>query len=120
MNPTIGNTTQLTQSTPVCTTSKPQYQHAEVEVILPELRVKFRGKPVYFTLTQLRLLLVFLEQPYARISSEELIRRLDLTGSKSLFTLICAVRKLLDQRYIHTCHGYGFRFTRQGNPFLEE
>lgn len=88
------------------------FKFDDVEVTLPELRVIFRGTEVHFTLTEMRLLLIFLEHPHEMFSSDELIHRLRLTGPASLHTLINSVRNLLDQSYIHTCRSRGFTFAR--------
>lgn len=78
-------------------------------VSLLELRVWHSEKEIHFTLSELRLLLAFLADPFKTISAEELVRAVDLTSLESLYGLIFRVRTLLGQQYIVTqdC-GYSF------------
>lgn len=79
-------------------------------VSLPDLRVHACEKELYLTLTQLRLLLIFLSDPYGQFATSELIRRLQLPSKQSLIVLVCVLRERLDQRYIFTLQGYGYAF----------
>jgi len=101
------------QAIDIMEVARQQYKFEDVEVRIPELQVLFCGKIIHVTLLELRLLMIFLEQPYKQISSDELIQRVDLTGPDALRTLISSVRSRLDQKYIHSCRGYGYAFTRQ-------
>jgi Response regulators consisting of a CheY-like receiver domain and a winged-helix DNA-binding domain len=82
----------------------------DLTVTLPELTVCFRGQEIHLTLTQLRLLLIFLSDPYGRFASQELIRRAQLTSKQYLNVLITDIRSLLDHKYIYTIHGVGYAF----------
>lgn len=87
----------------------------QVRVSLLELRVWLGEREIHFTLTELRLLLVFLVEPYRVISRAELVERAQLTNVGALHTLICRLRLLLGQRYIHTVRGKaGYAFAWQG------
>ena len=82
----------------------------DITVQLPELKVCFRGNAIHLTLTQLRLLLIFLSDPYGRFTNEELIRRMELFSKSHLNVVVTHLRKLLDQQYIFTMRGYGYAF----------
>ena len=82
----------------------------EVTISLPDLRVWFQGEEIHLSLAQLRLLMVFLSDPYGRFTFDELIRRLQLTSKQSLAVLVNSVRGLLGQKYIFTMHGFGYAF----------
>lgn len=88
-------------------------QFEEISIHLPELRVYFGAKELCVSLTQLRLLMLLLSDPYGRFTNDELIRRLQLPSRPSLNVLICNVRELLDQKYIVTLHGFGYAFTME-------
>lgn len=88
-------------------------QFDEVRVDLLELKVWVKDKHIHFTLTELRLLLLFLSEPQRTFSREELIRRADITSVSALHVLIARLRVLLDQRYIFTVrHGLGYSFAK--------
>jgi DNA-binding response OmpR family regulator len=82
----------------------------DVTVRMPELQVCFRGREIHLTLTQLRLLMIFLSDPFGRFSSAELVRRAQLPSKPALNVLITNLRALLDQEYIRTLHGFGYAF----------
>lgn len=82
----------------------------EITVRMPELQVCFRGKELHLTLTQLRLLMIFLSDPYGQFTNAELVRRIQLPSKPALNVLITNVRSLLDQKYIFTLHGFGYAF----------
>ncbi len=84
-----------------------------ITVSLPELRVHIQGKEIYPTLTQLRLLMIFLFNPYGEFTGDELIRKLQLPSRPALNVLIANVRSLLDQKYIVTVHGFGYAFAER-------
>lgn len=87
-------------------------QFNNISVSLIELRVWVKDTEIHFTLSELRLLLVFLADPYRTISRDELIKRVDLMSISALHTLINRVRTLLDQQYIFTVRGgVGYSFT---------
>jgi DNA-binding response OmpR family regulator len=87
----------------------------DVSVSLLELRVRIAGRPVHFTLIELRLLLIFLQDPYKVIPVEELAARADLASSSSVQVTIHRMRALLSQRYIFTRgHGQGYSFAERG------
>jgi DNA-binding response OmpR family regulator len=86
----------------------------DIKVELPELRTWLGEREIYPTLTELRLLMVLLSDPYYAFSAGELIRRLQLTGIASLSTTICHLRKRLCQKYIVTVHGCGYAFAQKG------
>jgi DNA-binding response OmpR family regulator len=90
-------------------------QFNEIGVDLPELRVRIAGQPVHFTLIELRLLLIFLQDPYKVISVEELAARADLASPSSVQVTIHRLRALLGQKYIFTRgHGQGYSFAERG------
>lgn len=86
-------------------------RHGELTVRLPDLRVYRRDKELCVSLAQLRLLMIFLSDPYGRFSTGELVRRLQLPSQPALSVLICNTRTLLEQKYIHTVRSYGYVFT---------
>jgi DNA-binding response OmpR family regulator len=85
-------------------------QYDDIQVDLIELRVNHAGKDIHFTLTELRLLLAFLIQPYRIFSREELIRCADTTSISALNVLITRLRLLLGYEYIFTIRGGGYVF----------
>jgi len=93
----------------------PQLQLTKIEfeditIKLPELLVFFRGKEIHASLTQLRILMIFLSDPYRRFTNAELVTMLQLANKPALATLINSVRSLLDQQYIVTIHAWGYAF----------
>ena len=88
-------------------------QFHEIKVQLPELRTWFRDAEMYPSLTELKLLMIFLSDPYHQFTYEELIRRLQLTSASALAVNVWKLRKMLDQRYIVTVHGCGYAFAEQ-------
>ena len=82
----------------------------DLTIRVPELRVHLRERELNVSLAQLRLLMIFLSDPYGRFTSDELVRRLQLPSKQALNVLICGVRELLDQKYIFTVRGYGYAF----------
>jgi DNA-binding response OmpR family regulator len=87
----------------------------EIKIKLPELRTWLGEREIYPTLTELRLLMVLLSDPYYPFTSGELIRRLQLTGIASLSTTICHLRKRLFQKYVVTVHGCGYAFAAESH-----
>jgi len=85
----------------------------DIKVKLPELQVCFRGEEIHMTLTQLRLLMIFLSDPYGRFTNEELVWRSQLPSKPALKVLITNIRSLLDQKYIVTVHGFGYAFAQE-------
>lgn len=92
-----------------------QLSFKDLQINVPELRVRFRGNELHLTLTQLRLLMIFLSDPYGRFTSQELVRRAQLPSKQALNVLINTLRTLLDQEYIRTLHGFGYAFTLEKN-----
>ena len=94
------------------------YEHIvrfnDIKVDLMELRVWHGEKDIHFTLSELRLLLVFLLEPYKVISRDELIKRVDLTNAGALYSLISRLRALLGQEYVFSRDGMGYSFARTG------
>jgi DNA-binding response OmpR family regulator len=82
----------------------------DITVQLPDLNVRFRGNEIHLSLTQLRLLMIFLSDPYGRFTSEELIRRMGFFSKPHLNIYITHLRKHFDQRYIFAVRGYGYAF----------
>jgi DNA-binding response OmpR family regulator len=91
----------------------------DILVHLLQLRVWLGTKEVHFTQNELRVLLIFLQEPYRAISSDELVRRADLTNTSALWGLISRLRCLLDQHYIHTVNG-GYAFAQNGRLRVTE
>jgi DNA-binding response OmpR family regulator len=90
-------------------------QFEDVSVIFPELMVRFRGNDIHLSLTELRLLLIFLSDPYGCFRTEELVRRLGINSRPQLNVLVNRIRVLLDQKYIHNRRGYGYAFAEEKN-----
>jgi len=84
----------------------------DIKVRLPELRTWFHDKEVYPSLQELRLLLVFLSDPYHCFTNHELIDRIDLTSKNALHVLVKRLRSMLDQKYIFAMRGNGYAFAR--------
>ena len=83
-----------------------QIRFNDIMVSLLELRVWFQDEEVHFTKTELKILLIFLAEPYETISTTELVRRADLMSIQELQTMISRIRALLDHQYI-VSHGWG-------------
>ena len=86
-------------------------RHEDLTIYLPDLRVCLREKELYVSISQLRLLMIFLSDPYGHFATSELIRRLRLPSKPALSVLICGLRELLEQKYIVTVRGFGYAFT---------
>ena len=97
----------------------PKVRFHDIEVSLLELRVRIQDKPVHFTLSEMRILLIFLQDPYRVVPCEELVQRADLTSASAAHTLINRLRLLLNQEYIFTGRG-GYSFTQPGRLKLSE
>lgn len=95
----------------------------DVTVSLMELRVWHEDKEIHFTLSELRLLLTFLSEPYRTFSRDELVARTGLTSVSALHEMITRLRTLLDQQFIFTARGgLGYSFAQVGRlriPNLE-
>lgn len=84
-----------------------------IKVKMPELRIWCEDTELFPSLTELRLLLLFLSDPYKRFEPDELISRLQLTSRASLTTLVHNLRERLGHRYIVTVPGWGYTFARE-------
>ena len=82
----------------------------DITILMPELKVRFRGNEIHLTLTELRLLMIFLSDPYGRFTNEELIRRMELFSKPHLNVIVTHLRKRLDQQYIFAVRGFGYAF----------
>jgi len=85
----------------------------DIKIKLPELRTWFDGREVYPSLQDLRLLMIFLSDPYKQFSGDELITLVDLPSKASLHTLVCRLRQLLDGKYIFAVRGWGYAFAKE-------
>jgi Response regulators consisting of a CheY-like receiver domain and a winged-helix DNA-binding domain len=92
----------------------------DVTVMMPELKVCFRGNDIHLSLTQLRLLMIFLSDPYGRFTSEELIRQMELFSKPHLNVVVTHLRKQLDQKYIFTVRGFGYAFALESHSQKEK
>ena len=90
-----------------------------IEVSLLELKVRHGGQVIHFTLSELRVLLVFLQDPYRTISTDELVRRADLTNASALWQLVSRLRALLGQQYIHN-EPRGYVFAKKSQARADE
>ncbi len=84
----------------------------DVTVSLLELRVRLGKREIHCTLTDLRLLLKLLEEPYKVVPFDELVRHADLTNRRALWVSVCRLRKLLEGRYVVSHIGIGYAFAR--------
>lgn len=88
----------------------------DITISLLELRVWLGAKEIHCSLTDLRLLLIFVQDPYMSITAGELVRQTGQPDVKALYVAVCRLRRLLRQRYIvtHKQGGYSFAYISQG------
>lgn len=82
----------------------------DLEIKLPELRCYYRKDYVRLSFAETRLLMVFLYDPYNVISSADLIIKAGLTSNDSLSKYVHALRNALQQNFIESFKGFGYRF----------
>ena len=96
----------------------------EIRIKVPEMRIWHGDTEVFPSLTELRLLMLFLSDPYKKFEPEELINRLQLTSRASLMTLIHHLRVRLNtctacrrkcKKYIVTVPGWGYAFAERSD-----
>ena len=90
-----------------------EIEFEEVKICIDDLRLYVQEKRISASMNELRLILALIIHPYQWVSSEELIERLSLSGKNSLHTLVCRVRVLFDQKYIHAFRSVGYSFARR-------
>lgn len=66
-------------------------------------------------MSQLRLLLILLEDPHDVFGYQKLVSRMDLTGMEALHQVICKLRTKLSDKYIVTVPGIGYSLTKGNN-----
>jgi hypothetical protein len=84
----------------------------EIRIKLPELRVWYGDKELFPSLIQIRLLLIFLSNPYWAFGSQELVNKLQLSSHGALIAQIHRLRVMLDRKYIVTAL-YGYAFSKE-------
>jgi hypothetical protein len=84
----------------------------EIRIKLPELRVWYGDKELFPSLIQIRLLLIFLSNPYWEFGSQELVNKLQLSSHGALIAQIHRLRVMLDRKYIVTAP-YGYAFSKR-------
>lgn len=83
--------------------------YGKLAITLPDLRVYLDGKEIHPSMQQMKLIMVFMYEPYRSFKPCELVERVDMTSESALRTLIVSVRRLLDDLYIVTNKtGYSF------------
>jgi DNA-binding response OmpR family regulator len=92
-----------------------EIQFEEIKVDLAEMRVWLDRAEISLSMQELRLLMVFLADPYRCYSNQELITSVRLTSLNSLHALVNRVRTRLGQKYIVTVRGWGYAFTSGAN-----
>lgn len=72
----------------------------EIEIQFPALEVSAFGEKIHLTLTELRVLLLFLSDPHRAFALSEMAERLDLSTANNVRVKIATLQKKLGQRYI--------------------
>jgi DNA-binding response OmpR family regulator len=92
-------------------------EYKEIRITLPELRVKVKEEPVSLSLTEIRLLLILLEEPFRIIPSGEIIQRAKMTSLNALQVYLARLRIKLDNKFIYCERSRGYSLENQGPTF---
>ena len=87
----------------------------EIRIKMPELRTWFSDREIYPSLSELRLLMILLTDPWDVFTHDELITRMNLTSLEALQQLVYKLRNKLDGKYILSVSGTGYAFTERRN-----
>ena len=87
----------------------------DVRIMMPDLRIWLGDQQIHPSLTELRLMLILLSDPYEAFTSGELIRRLQLPSRQALAVTVWKLRQRIEQRYIISVHGCGYAFAERRN-----